>query len=165
MGKDEMPRCEQRREVQVSIRIESLVSCVSAQTLTEFAPFQASKWGYPKNGWEVLGYCRIPCYCTCSASKLITYNIYQSAVYVVMFLVPWFWWSDYFFLQTCVKWCSQSERDAIFDNLQPHLLSLSRKKYAVFLVKKLIELGKRCLTLYEDWILCGYVKMLHDGLM
>jgi pumilio family protein 6 len=48
----------------------------------------------------------------------------------------------HFFSQTCVKWCSQSERDAIFDELQPHLLTLSRKKYAVFLVKKLVELGK-----------------------
>ncbi|KAJ1292840.1 hypothetical protein BS78_01G020800 [Paspalum vaginatum] len=46
-------------------------------------------------------------------------------------------------LQTCVKWCSQSERDAIFDALQPHLLTLSRKKYAVFLVKKLIELATK----------------------
>ncbi|WVZ61162.1 hypothetical protein U9M48_011077 [Paspalum notatum var. saurae] len=46
-------------------------------------------------------------------------------------------------LQTCVKWCSQSERDAIFDSLQPHLLTLSRKKYAVFLVKKLIELATK----------------------
>ncbi|GJN22771.1 hypothetical protein PR202_gb10367 [Eleusine coracana subsp. coracana] len=43
-------------------------------------------------------------------------------------------------LQSCVKWCSQSERDAIFDALQPHFLILSRKKYAVFLVKKLIKL-------------------------
>ncbi|CAD6207482.1 unnamed protein product [Miscanthus lutarioriparius] len=46
-------------------------------------------------------------------------------------------------LQTCVKWCSQSERDAIFDVLHPHLLDLSRKKYAVFLVKKLVELASK----------------------
>ncbi|OEL15665.1 Pumilio-like protein 24 [Dichanthelium oligosanthes] len=46
-------------------------------------------------------------------------------------------------LQTCVKWCSQPERDAIFVDLQPHLLTLSRKKYAVFLVKKLIELATK----------------------
>ncbi|XP_062214063.1 pumilio homolog 24 isoform X2 [Phragmites australis] len=46
-------------------------------------------------------------------------------------------------LQTCVKWCSQSERDAIFNALQPHLLTLSRKKYAVFLVKKLIKLATK----------------------
>ncbi|XBH82445.1 hypothetical protein VPH35_071098 [Triticum aestivum] len=42
-------------------------------------------------------------------------------------------------LQTCVKWCSQPERDAVFVALQPHLLHLSHKKYAVFLVKKLIK--------------------------
>ncbi|KAF0912311.1 hypothetical protein E2562_013991 [Oryza meyeriana var. granulata] len=46
-------------------------------------------------------------------------------------------------LQTCVKWCSQSERDAIFDALQPGLLTLSLKKYAVFLVKKLIKLATK----------------------
>ncbi|KAL5217071.1 hypothetical protein ABZP36_017755 [Zizania latifolia] len=46
-------------------------------------------------------------------------------------------------LQTCVKWCSQSERDAIFEALQPDLLILSRKKYAVFLVKKLIKLATK----------------------
>ncbi|KAK3145572.1 hypothetical protein QOZ80_3BG0254640 [Eleusine coracana subsp. coracana] len=46
-------------------------------------------------------------------------------------------------LQSCVKWCSQSERDAIFDALQPHFLILSRKKYAVFLVKKLIKLATK----------------------
>ncbi|XP_006651985.1 pumilio homolog 24 [Oryza brachyantha] len=46
-------------------------------------------------------------------------------------------------LQTCVKWCSQAERDGIFDALQPELLTLSRKKYAVFLVKKLIKLATK----------------------
>lgn len=46
-------------------------------------------------------------------------------------------------LQTCVKWCSQSERDAIFVALQPHLLTLCRQKYAVFLVKKLIKLATK----------------------
>uniref|UniRef100_A0ACD5WH05 Uncharacterized protein n=1 Tax=Avena sativa TaxID=4498 RepID=A0ACD5WH05_AVESA len=46
-------------------------------------------------------------------------------------------------LQTCVKWCSQPERDAIFVALQPHLLNLSRQKYAVFLVKKLIKLATK----------------------
>uniref|UniRef100_A0A0A9CMU0 PUM-HD domain-containing protein n=1 Tax=Arundo donax TaxID=35708 RepID=A0A0A9CMU0_ARUDO len=61
-------------------------------------------------------------------------------------------------LQTCVKWCSQSERDAIFEALQPHLLTLSRKKYAVFLVKKLIKLATKktiCLVhLYSSWPYC-----------
>ncbi|CAM0877625.1 unnamed protein product [Alopecurus aequalis] len=46
-------------------------------------------------------------------------------------------------LQTCVKWCSQPERDAIFVSLQPHLLTLSRQKYSVFLVKKLVKLATK----------------------
>ncbi|XP_020101867.1 pumilio homolog 24 [Ananas comosus] len=42
-------------------------------------------------------------------------------------------------LQTCIKYCSQSERDSIFDALRPHFLTLIRKKYAVHLVKKLLD--------------------------
>ncbi|KAM0948498.1 putative armadillo-like helical, CPL domain, pumilio domain-containing protein [Dioscorea sansibarensis] len=42
-------------------------------------------------------------------------------------------------LQTCIKYCSQAERDAVFEELKPHLLNLSRKKYAVHLVKKLLD--------------------------
>lgn len=43
--------------------------------------------------------------------------------------------------QTCVKYCTQEERDSIFDALRPHLLALSRKKYAVHLVKKILDHG------------------------
>jgi len=60
-------------------------------------------------------------------------------------------------LQTCVKWCSESERDAIFDVLQPHLLTLSCKKYAVFLVKKLIELASKTVCqfhIFPSWSCC-----------
>ncbi|XP_065043375.1 pumilio homolog 24-like isoform X2 [Musa acuminata AAA Group] len=42
-------------------------------------------------------------------------------------------------LQTCVKYCTQEERDAVFEALRPHLLALSQKKYAVHLVKKLLD--------------------------
>uniref|UniRef100_A0A453MBU3 PUM-HD domain-containing protein n=1 Tax=Aegilops tauschii subsp. strangulata TaxID=200361 RepID=A0A453MBU3_AEGTS len=63
-------------------------------------------------------------------------------------------------LQTCVKWCSQPERDAVFVALQPHLLHLSRKKYAVFLVKKLIKLAtKKQLALFIS-SLHGHVASL-----
>lgn len=55
-----------------------------------------------------------------------------------------------FFWQTCVKLCSQSERDAIFEALQPDLLTLSLKKYAVFLVKKLIKRGKSSVGFIHD---------------
>ncbi|EMS66904.1 Pumilio-like protein 24 [Triticum urartu] len=65
-----------------------------------------------------------------------------------------------FFFQTCVKWCSQPERDAVFVALQPHLLHLSRKKYAVFLVKKLIKLAtKKQLALFIS-SLHGHVASL-----
>ncbi|KAJ0980625.1 hypothetical protein J5N97_008880 [Dioscorea zingiberensis] len=42
-------------------------------------------------------------------------------------------------LQTCIKYCSQAERDVVFEELKPHLLILARKKYAVHLVKKLLD--------------------------
>uniref|UniRef100_A0A0E0KL22 PUM-HD domain-containing protein n=1 Tax=Oryza punctata TaxID=4537 RepID=A0A0E0KL22_ORYPU len=57
-------------------------------------------------------------------------------------------------LQTCVKLCSQSERDAIFEALQPDLLTLSLKKYAVFLVKKLV---KRATKKQFEW----FISSLH----
>ncbi|KAG6502897.1 hypothetical protein ZIOFF_035186 [Zingiber officinale] len=41
--------------------------------------------------------------------------------------------------RTCVKYCTQEERDSIFDALRPHLLALSCKKYAVHLVKKILD--------------------------
>ncbi|RVW99148.1 Pumilio-like 24 [Vitis vinifera] len=39
-------------------------------------------------------------------------------------------------LQTCVKYCTQAERDAVFEELQPQLLTLACNTYAVHLVKK-----------------------------
>ncbi|KAG9441017.1 hypothetical protein H6P81_016871 [Aristolochia fimbriata] len=42
-------------------------------------------------------------------------------------------------LQTCVKYCSQPEREAVFEELRPHLLSLARNTYAVHLVKKMLD--------------------------
>uniref|UniRef100_A0A5B7ANJ5 PUM-HD domain-containing protein n=1 Tax=Davidia involucrata TaxID=16924 RepID=A0A5B7ANJ5_DAVIN len=42
-------------------------------------------------------------------------------------------------LQTCVKYCSQAERDAVYEELRPHLLTLSRNSYAVHLVKKILD--------------------------
>ncbi|XP_020592759.1 pumilio homolog 24 [Phalaenopsis equestris] len=46
-------------------------------------------------------------------------------------------------LQTCVKYGSQDERNIVFDELRPHLLNLSRKKYAVHLVKKLLDAASK----------------------
>ncbi|CAN6551311.1 unnamed protein product [Malus baccata var. baccata] len=42
-------------------------------------------------------------------------------------------------LQTCVKYCSQSEKDAVFEELQPHLLTLACNTYAVHLVTKMLD--------------------------
>ncbi|KAL5229192.1 hypothetical protein ABZP36_017457 [Zizania latifolia] len=68
-------------------------------------------------------------------------------------------------LQICVKWCSQSERDAIFEALQPDFLILSRKKYVVFLVKKLIKLATK--KQFEWFISTFYgciAKLLHHAI-
>ncbi|KAK7387939.1 hypothetical protein VNO78_22738 [Psophocarpus tetragonolobus] len=42
-------------------------------------------------------------------------------------------------LQTCVKHCSQAERDAVFEELRPHFLSLAYNAYSVHLVKKMLD--------------------------
>lgn len=42
-------------------------------------------------------------------------------------------------LQTCVKYCSESERDAVYEELRPHFLTLSCNTYAVHLVTKMLE--------------------------
>lgn len=42
-------------------------------------------------------------------------------------------------LQTCVKHCSQAERDAVFEELQPHFLNLAYNAYSVHLVKKMLD--------------------------
>lgn len=42
-------------------------------------------------------------------------------------------------LQTCVKNCSQAERDAVYEELRPHFITLACNTYAVHLVKKLLD--------------------------
>uniref|UniRef100_A0A2P2KVM5 PUM-HD domain-containing protein n=1 Tax=Rhizophora mucronata TaxID=61149 RepID=A0A2P2KVM5_RHIMU len=42
-------------------------------------------------------------------------------------------------LQTCVKYCSQTERDAVFSELRPHFLTLACNTYSVHLVKKMLD--------------------------
>ncbi|XP_057957672.1 pumilio homolog 24 [Malania oleifera] len=57
-------------------------------------------------------------------------------------------------LQTCVKYCTQAERDAVFEELRPHLLTLARNTYAVHLVKKMLDnASKRQLA--------GFISSLH----
>ncbi|TYK02929.1 pumilio-like protein 24 [Cucumis melo var. makuwa] len=42
-------------------------------------------------------------------------------------------------LQTCVKHCTDTERDAVFEELKPHFLTLASNTYAVHLVKKMLD--------------------------
>ncbi|KAF7146008.1 hypothetical protein RHSIM_Rhsim04G0228200 [Rhododendron simsii] len=42
-------------------------------------------------------------------------------------------------LQICVKNCSQAERDAVYEELRPHFITLACNTYAVHLVKKMLD--------------------------
>ena len=44
-------------------------------------------------------------------------------------------------LQTCVKHCSDAERDVVYEELKPHLLTLASSTYAVHLVTKMFDNG------------------------
>ncbi|KAG2721386.1 hypothetical protein I3760_02G079700 [Carya illinoinensis] len=57
-------------------------------------------------------------------------------------------------LQTSVKYCSQSERDAVFEELQPHFLNLACNTYAVHLVKKMLDNASKKQ-------LAGFISSLH----
>ncbi|KAE9601479.1 putative CPL domain-containing protein [Lupinus albus] len=57
-------------------------------------------------------------------------------------------------LQTCVKHCSQPERDAVFEELRPHFLALAYNAYAVHLVKKMLDSASKKQ-------LAGFISALH----
>uniref|UniRef100_A0A2N9HEV0 PUM-HD domain-containing protein n=1 Tax=Fagus sylvatica TaxID=28930 RepID=A0A2N9HEV0_FAGSY len=57
-------------------------------------------------------------------------------------------------LQTCVKYCSQAEKDVIFEELQPQFLTLACNTYAVHLVKKMLDNASKKQ-------LAGFVSSLH----
>ncbi|KAJ6897808.1 hypothetical protein NC652_024584 [Populus alba x Populus x berolinensis] len=42
-------------------------------------------------------------------------------------------------LQTCVKYCTQAERDTVFDELKPHFLTFATNKYAIHLLMKMLD--------------------------
>ncbi|EOA30085.1 hypothetical protein CARUB_v10013191mg [Capsella rubella] len=42
-------------------------------------------------------------------------------------------------LQTCVKFCSQAEKDAMFTELQPNFLNLAINKYAIHFIQKMLD--------------------------
>ncbi|KAL6990025.1 hypothetical protein U1Q18_015777 [Sarracenia purpurea var. burkii] len=46
-------------------------------------------------------------------------------------------------LQTCVKYCSQAERDAVYEELRPHFRTLACNTYAVHLVKKMLDTASK----------------------
>ncbi|XP_026442660.1 pumilio homolog 24-like [Papaver somniferum] len=57
-------------------------------------------------------------------------------------------------LQTCVKFCTEAERDAVFEELKPHLLTLACNVYAVHLVKKMLDSASKIQ-------LEGFISSLH----
>lgn len=42
-------------------------------------------------------------------------------------------------LQTCLKYCSQDEKDVVFKELHPHFLSLASNTYAVHVLQKMLD--------------------------
>ncbi|KAI7742993.1 hypothetical protein M8C21_032658 [Ambrosia artemisiifolia] len=42
-------------------------------------------------------------------------------------------------LQTCAKYCTQDERNAVYEELKPHFLTLACNTYAVHLITKLLD--------------------------
>ncbi|KAK9033513.1 hypothetical protein V6N11_018544 [Hibiscus sabdariffa] len=62
-------------------------------------------------------------------------------------------------LQTCVKYCSQEERDAVFSELQPHLLTLSCNAYTVHLVKKMLDAAGGCYLISPR--ACSFASSAH----
>lgn len=42
-------------------------------------------------------------------------------------------------LQTCAKYCSQDERNTVFEELRPHFLTLAGNTYAVHLITKMLD--------------------------
>ncbi|CAK9328961.1 unnamed protein product [Citrullus colocynthis] len=63
-------------------------------------------------------------------------------------------------LQTCVKHCTDAEREAVFEELKPHFLTLACNTYAVHLVKKMLDnASKKQLTVFVS-SLRGHVASL-----
>ncbi|GAB4850843.1 Pumilio 24 [Ancistrocladus abbreviatus] len=57
-------------------------------------------------------------------------------------------------LQTCIKFCSETERNAVFEELRPHFLTLASNTYAVHLVKKMLDNASKSQ-------LAGFISTLH----
>ncbi|XP_074320357.1 pumilio homolog 24 [Silene latifolia] len=59
-------------------------------------------------------------------------------------------------LQTCVKYCSDAERDLVYEELRPHMLTLSLSTYAVHLVTKMFDNASKSQ-------LPGLISLLHGN--
>lgn len=57
-------------------------------------------------------------------------------------------------LQTCIKYCSQSEKDAVFNELRPHFLNLACNTYSTHVVKKIVDGASK----YQ---LSEFISLLH----
>ncbi|KAJ7955158.1 pumilio-like 24 [Quillaja saponaria] len=57
-------------------------------------------------------------------------------------------------LQTCVKYCSQEERNTVLEELRPQFLNLASNKYAVHFVKKMLDNASK-------GQLAGFISSLH----
>lgn len=99
---------------------------------------QADNWGSTKNEGKDSRNSWLSCFFSCPAGVFWPFPLSLKLVLLLSL-----WLSDYFFVwpQTCVKYCSQSEREAVFAELRPHLLTLACNTYAVHLLKKMIDTG------------------------
>ena len=44
--------------------------------------------------------------------------------------------------KTCLKYCSQDEKEVVFKELHPHFLSLASNTYAVHVLQKMLDGGE-----------------------
>lgn len=69
--------------------------------------------------------------------------------------------------KTCVKHCSQAERDQVFEELRPHFLNLAYSAYAVHLVKKMLDNGNGlleiCACVYDIMCVCVISVALYSN--
>ncbi|XP_047332682.1 pumilio homolog 24 isoform X2 [Impatiens glandulifera] len=63
-------------------------------------------------------------------------------------------------LQTCIKYGSQAERGSVFAELRPHFLILSRNKYAVHMVNKMLDNASKEQLVEFNSFLHGHVASL-----
>lgn len=88
-----------------------------------------------EDSWD----CRVSHYFSCSSGVFI-FSIWFSVSHPLTVYCSFNLWFC-FNWKTCVKHCSQAERDGVFEELRPHFLTLAYNAYAVHLVKKMLDNG------------------------